>query len=162
MRNASDVKRYLEAAVADSPRAMDSLKASMGQAPLEARRASALLLANGLARPEQFRDIVESLEGVKPGLGKQVTRLLKESNSSGAHPDFVRLLRTLGEASVPVGKPFIYDSKGRLERLFDGTPLRRDDESSLLPAQPVRTGGYTGYGPDGKPRRNALLPAPKK
>lgn len=159
MPEAEAVKRYLETAVAPSPRAADALKASLGREPLESQRAAALLLANGLARPEQFRDILEGLEAAKPGLGLQAAGLLKEAGESGrGHPEFMRLLRTVGERSEPVGKPFIYDAQGRLSRLFDGTPRRTGDEA-VLPADPVSAKGYSL---DGKPRPSGLLPAAKK
>lgn len=159
MQKPQDIKRYLESAVASTPRELEDLKASLGREPLEAPRASALLLANGLARPDQFRDILEDLEAAKPGLGTQVTQLLKGSDGQGrGHPDFARLLRALGERSRPVGEPFIYDAKGRLERIFDGAP-KRSEADAFLPSQAVTAEGYTGYGPDGKPRRSGLKPA---
>ena len=158
MQKPEAVKRYLETAVASTPRELEALKASLGREPLEAQRASALLLANGLARPDQFRDILENLEAAKPGLGSRVTDLLKEADSQGrGHPGFARLLRALGERSRPIGEPFIYDAKGRLERIFDGAP-ERTGEDAFLPAQPVSVETYTGYGPDGKPRPSGLKP----
>lgn len=156
MPRAEAVRSYLEAAVAPSPRAAESLRAALGKTALEADQASALLLANGLARPEQFREIVEGLEGVKPGLGFGVSNLLKEAaGASGMHPEFARLLSVLGEKSKPVGKPFIYDARGRLSRLFDGT---REEPAggALVPAGPV---GVEGYAPVRRP--SGLLPAPK-
>lgn len=52
----------------------------------------------------------------------------------------------------------MYDAHGRLERLFDGAP-ERTGRDSLLPSEPVSAEGYTGYGPDGKPRRSGLVPS---
>jgi hypothetical protein len=159
MPKAESVKLYLEAEVAATPRAAQALKSSLGRESLEAERAAALLLANGLARPDQFRDVLEGLEAAKPGLGFKVTELLKEAGERGrGHPEFMRLLRAVGERSAPVGKPFIYDARGRLSRLFDGT---REEPAggAMVPAGPVSAEGYRQ---DGQPRSSGLLPAPKK
>jgi hypothetical protein len=160
MQTPDAVKRYLETAVASSPHETAVLKASLGREPLAASRASALLLANGLARPDQFRDIVENLEAAKTGLGFKVTDILKDvAGQGGGHPEFARLLRTLGERSRPVGQPFIYDAKGRLERIFDGAPDRTDADDRL-PSRSAEVYDDLSYDPSAKPRRSGLALPP--
>jgi hypothetical protein len=111
-----------------------------------------LLLANGLARPDQFRDILENLEAAETGL-KDV------AGQGGGHPEFANLLGILGERSRPVGKPFIYDAKGRLERIFDGAPDRTDADDRV-PSEPAAVDGDAGYA--AKPWRSGLSLPPAR
>lgn len=151
------VRDYLEIAVigagVSSPAA---LRASLGTEPMEPQRASALLLAHALARPEQFREVLDGLEARKAGLGKNTAKLLREANGRGDR-GLLAVLRARGEVK-PRGKELTYDRFGQLDRMFDGGGSGGGDTVSITGAVPVPE-GYDGYGPDGRPRRTGLMPA---
>ena len=151
------VRDYLEIAVVgagvSSPAA---LRASLGKEPMEPQRASALLLAHALARPEQFREVLDGLEAQKVGLGKNTAKLLREADGRGDR-GLLAVLRSRGEVK-PKGKELTYDRFGQLDRMFDGGSSGGGDTVSI--AGPVAVPeGYDGYGPDGRPRRTGLMPA---
>ena len=151
------VRDYLEIAVVgagvSSPAA---LRASLGTEPMEPQRASALLLAHALARPEQFREVLDGLEAQKAGLGKNTAKLLREANGRGDR-GLLAVLRARGEVK-PRGKELTYDRFGQLDRMFDGGGADGRDTVSISGPVPVPE-GYDGYGPDGRPRRTGLMPA---
>jgi hypothetical protein len=151
------VRDYLEIAVVgagvSSPAA---LRASLGKEPMEPQRAAALLLAHALARPEQFREVLDGLESSKAGLGKHTARLLRETDGRGDRT-LIAALRARGEAK-PKGRELTYDRFGQLDRMFDGGGSGGGDTVSLSGPVPVPE-GYDGYGPDGRPRRTGLMPA---
>lgn len=151
------VKDYLELAVVgagvSSPAA---LRASLGTEPMEPQRASALLLAHALARPRQFREVLDGLEARKAGLGKNTAKLLREANGRGDR-GLLATLRARGEVK-PRGKELTYDRFGQLDRMFDGGGSGGGDAVSLSGPVSVPE-GYDGYGPDGRPRRSGLMPA---
>ncbi|UPT75358.1 MAG: hypothetical protein M0D55_06625 [Elusimicrobiota bacterium] len=122
---------------------------------MEPQRAAAILLANALARPEQFREVLDGLESNKAGLGKHTAKLLRETSGTGDR----RLLAALRERGAvnPRGEASTYDRFGRLETLFDGAGASGGDTVEIrgsvgVPAE------YTGYGPDGRPRSTGLAP----
>ena len=151
------VRDYLETAVGgagvSSPAA---LRASLGKAPMEPQRASALLLAHALARPEQFREVLDGLEARKAGLGKNTAKLLREANGRGDR-GLLSVLHSRGEVK-PKGKELTYDRFGQLDRMFDGGGSGGGDTVSISGPVSVPE-GYDGYGPDGRPRRTGLMPA---
>lgn len=151
------VRDYLEIAVVgagvSSPAA---LRASLGTEPMEPQRAAALLLAHALARPEQFREVLDGLEAQKAGLGKNTAKLLREANGRGDR-GLLAVLRARGEVK-PRGKELTYDRFGQLDRMFDGGGADGRDTVSISGPVPVPE-GYDGYGPDGRPRRTGLMPA---
>ncbi len=151
------VRDYLEIAVVgagvSSPAA---LRASLGKAPMEPQRASALLLAHALARPEQFREVLDGLEARKAGLGKNTAKLLREANGRGDR-GLLSVLHSRGEVK-PKGKELTYDRFGQLDRMFDGGGSGGGDTVSISGPVSVPE-GYDGYGPDGRPRRTGLMPA---
>lgn len=151
------VRDYLEIAVVgagvSSPAA---LRASLGSEPMEPQRAAALLLAHALARPKQFREVLDGLEARKAGLGKHTARLLREADGRGDRA-LIAALRARGEAK-PSGEALTYDRFGQLDRMFDGGGYDGRDKVDL--SGPVSVpAGYDGYGPDGRPRRSGLSPA---
>lgn len=151
------VKDYLEVAVIGAGvSSASALKASLGTEPMAPQRAAALLLAHALARPKQFREVLEGLEARKAGLGKHTARLLREANGQGDRT-LLAALRARG-AAEPSGSALTYDRFGQLDRMFDGAGL--DASDSVVTSAPVSApAGYDGYGPDGRPRRSGLSPA---
>lgn len=135
------------------------LKRDLGSSPMDAGRASALLLANALMRPEQFQEVVSGLEGLKPGLGARLSDALKEADSREASPSFLRLLNAVGRKTIPRPEMLTYDSKGGLDLVFDGKGLGASGD--VYEPSAVET-EYTGYGQDGKPRASGLKPSTRK
>lgn len=151
------VKDYLEVAVIGAGvSSASALKASLGTEPMAPQRAAALLLAHALARPKQFREVLDGLEARKAGLGKHTARLLREANGQGDRT-LLAALRARG-AAAPSGTALTYDRFGQLDRMFDGAGFDAGDD--VVNAAPVTApSGYDGYGPDGRPRRSGLSPA---
>jgi hypothetical protein len=149
------VTDYLEVAVigATTPGAV---KASLGTEPIEPPRAAALLLAHALARPEQFQEVLEGLEARKAGLGKQTSRLLRETSGRGDRR-LISILRARG-ALEPKGAALTYDRFGQLDRFFDGGGGDLVDAPPAGRASVSAPAGFDGYGPDGRPRRSGLKP----
>ncbi|MFH1725438.1 MAG: hypothetical protein ABII00_12575 [Elusimicrobiota bacterium] len=61
------------------------------------------------------------IENLRPGLGERVSESLRAAgNAPRGNPT---LLQRLGEVGARIRPqvPFIYDARGRLERLFDGS-----------------------------------------
>lgn len=118
----SAVSDYLESSVMGAlgggREASGRLAAKLGREPMDTVKASALLVANALARPDQFREVLDGLETVKPGLGKYAAQLLREAKGAGDK----RLIETLRAAGAlePRGKMLAYGPNGRLGRVFDG------------------------------------------
>lgn len=116
------VSDYLEnsvmSALAGGREAPARLAATLGHEPLDPAKASALLIANALARPDQFREVLDGLETLKPGLGKQAALLLREAKGTG-DKKLIKTLRAAGERE-PRGKMLSYGPNGRLDRVFDG------------------------------------------
>lgn len=148
------VKDYLEVAVISASSAR-AVKASLGKEPMEAQRAAALLLAHALARPEQFREMLDGLETRKAGLGKQTAKLLREASGHGDR-SLIAALRSRGAFS-PKGFGLTYDRFGQLDRLFDGGGSDGRDTVNI-PDPVTAPPGFDGYGPDGRPRRSGLKP----
>lgn len=100
-------------APADARGFADSLRGS----PIDERRAAAILLANAAARPEQFRETLNGLETARQGLGKALqSRLAAGGDASGRLADHLRALGARFDARPEGG---IYDSRGKLQALFD-------------------------------------------
>lgn len=97
------------------------VKAAIGTSAMDAEQASALLLANALARPDQFQEVLRGMERIRPSWGQHASHLLKDTGPApGASPAFLNILRGLGDASKPAPFPGIYDASGKLQGLFDG------------------------------------------
>lgn len=91
--------------------------ANLGTAPLTAERAAAVLAANALARPDQFREVASGLETLRPGLGARAVEALREAPGGQA---LMGRLRELGRQVVPQAEGSLYDATGALRRMFDG------------------------------------------
>lgn len=146
------VASYLEQA-ATAGQGVASLKPVLGAAPLDAPKASALLIANALARPEQFREVIDGLETFRPGLGKHAAQILKDAKGQGDRR-VIAVLRAAGERQ-PQGLPLSYGPDGRFDKMFDGIEgvKARYEEAPAVVAPPAL------YGPNGRPRPSGLLPA---
>jgi hypothetical protein len=118
------VARSLQAGIEGEGKDRKSMKAraeELGAAAVPAERAAAILMANALTRPDQFQEVVNGLESVKPGLGSKVSATLRDAGGTpGASPGLVRILRQVGSKIAPQITNGVYNAKGELERLFDG------------------------------------------
>lgn len=83
-------------------------------------QAAAVLAANALARPDQFSEVVDGLEGLKPGLGARVTEALRETPAAGGSYAVLGRLRELGRTVAAAAGDGTYDAAGKLRRFFDG------------------------------------------
>lgn len=151
----SAVVGYLEQA-ATAGQGLPSLRAVLGSKPLDPPKASAILIANALSRPDQFREILDGLETLKPGMGRHAASILRDAKGGGDRR-VIAALRAAGERR-PQGKILTYGPDGRFDKLFDGADaagegLSGPDSYTSAPAE------YTGYGPDGRVRPSGLLPA---
>jgi hypothetical protein len=153
MTAAPAIAAYLEQA-ATAGQGLPQLKASLGATPLDAPRASALLIANALARPQQFREVIDNLETFRPGLGRHAANILHEAKGEG-DKRVIAALRAAGERQ-PKGQMLTYGPDGRMDQLFDGIEGVRaaSRESSYVDVPESTT-----YGPNGRPRPSGLLPA---
>jgi hypothetical protein len=150
---------YLEGAVIGAAPSAAAVKAELGVQPFETPRASALLIANALARPDQFNEILDGLEARKAGLGVHMARILRETKGHG-DPGMLAALRKAGERDPR--KPLTYDRFARFNAFFDGSGLSSDALTDQTYASPVASPeGFTGYGPDGLPRRSGLSRPPR-
>ncbi len=94
---------------------------SLGRESIEANKASALLLANALARPDQFEEVLAEMEALKPTWGQRVAAAMANAESAGGAPVLLNRLREVGKTLRPNPSLGLYDSHGRLEGLFDGS-----------------------------------------
>jgi hypothetical protein len=78
MTSPQEVVDYLEQSAGGSE-GVKSLRGALGREPLDTTKASALLLADALARPEQFREMLDGLESLKQGLGRHAADLVRRT-----------------------------------------------------------------------------------
>lgn len=145
---------YLEQA-ATAGQGAASLRPLLGAAPLDPHKASALLIANALARPQQFREVLNGLETYRPGMGRHAAAILRDAKGEG-NQSVLAALHAAG-ARVPKGRPLTYGPDGRFDKLFDGAEAAISGLSSA--SETAAPESYTGYGPNGRPRVSGLLPA---
>lgn len=161
LRTPESVSDYLVTAVvgtvAEPQEAAARIRESLGRESLPAPRAAALLLANALARPDQFEELAHALETERAGLGKHTALLLAQAQGTGDRRLIARL-NAIGARLQPRAETSVYDRTGQLQALFDGSPGFGLSDAALPASVPA---DYTGYGPDGRPRRSGLLSAPK-
>lgn len=144
------VAGYLEqAATAES---LPALRAKLGREELPPPHAAALLLANALTRPDQFREVMDGLETLKPGMGRHASDMLRSAHGAGDK----RLLETLREAGRrrPQGEGLVYGADGRWATMFDGSPAPRPEAAA---ASAVAVPATFSEGPGALPRRSGLL-----
>ena len=116
MTSQREVAGYLEmSAGADG---VASLHHALGRETLDPTKASALLLAEALSRPEQFRQVLDGLESRQPGIGIHAAKLLQGAKGTGAK----KLLAALRDAPKRHRRgddEEPYYSGGKLAELFD-------------------------------------------
>ena len=117
MTGEREIGDYLEQSAGGSE-GVKSLRGALGREPLDTMKAAALLLADALARPEQFREVLEDLETRKRGVGLHAAELLRAARGTGDK----KLFAALHEAGAPSRslKPTPYFAGGSLAALFDG------------------------------------------
>jgi hypothetical protein len=150
-----EVKAYLEQSAMGST-GLEPLREALGRETLDAPKASALLLADALDRPEQFRELLVGLEQMKPGLGKQTASMLRLADVTGSLP-LLRALQSAGERD-PDGTPLAYGPDGRIDLLFDGSSSDGRDGVVMKDPESAQTQSSSGYGPSGRTRASGLLP----
>jgi hypothetical protein len=162
MRSPQAVSDYLVTAVAGTvaePRsAAARIKESLGREAMPAPRAAALLLANALSRPEQFAEVLDGLETERAGLGKHAARLLAEAHGAGDRRLIARL-NAVGGRLRPRSESSVYDRFGQLQSLFDASASFGILDTGAPAGTPA---GFSGYGPDGRPRASGLQSAPRR
>ncbi|HXT00033.1 MAG TPA: hypothetical protein VN915_05125 [Elusimicrobiota bacterium] len=131
---APDAAKYLESAATGGKTSLAAMRAEVGRAPLAPEKASAILIANSLARPEQFREVMDGLETLKPGLGRRAADALRSVSGPGSGK-VIAALRAAGERR-PQGEGLTYGPDGRWATMFDGSPAPRDDGAEAVQASP--------------------------
>ncbi|MFH2204147.1 MAG: hypothetical protein ABIJ96_13595 [Elusimicrobiota bacterium] len=91
----------------------------LGKKALEPDQAAALLLANSLARPDQFEEVLSGMERLRPVWGQRIAVLMKNAEGGGA-PSLLNRLRDVGLRLKPAPFPGTYNARGTLDGLFDG------------------------------------------
>jgi hypothetical protein len=94
------------------------VRASLGRVALTPDAASALLVANALARPAQFGEVMDGLETLKPGLGRRAAAVLVAASGRGDRA-MLAALRAAG-ARRPQAQGLTYGPDGRWATFFDG------------------------------------------
>ena len=116
MTGPREVADYLEQSAGGSD-GVDSLRPALGREPLDTAKAAALLLADALSRPEQFRQVLDGLEGLKHGVGRHAAELLRGARGVGDKRLFSALRAAV--ARKPDEKQVSYIAEGQLTHLFD-------------------------------------------
>lgn len=146
------VAGYLEQA-ATGGEGLKDLRARLGQEALPPPHASAILIANALARPDQFREVMDGLETLKPGMGRHAAEILRSASGTG-DPRVIAALREAGERR-PQGEGLTYGRDGRWAVMFDGSSAPRAAGAS--PDEPVYVPAAYASGPGSRPRSSGLL-----
>jgi hypothetical protein len=147
--------KYLETQ-ASGGASLAAVKAAMLKGTLTAEQASAILAANALSRPDQLPEVLDGLEGIKPGLGKTAAAVLSKADGKGDRR-LIAALRAAGRRQPqPAGA--LYGRDGKLDSLFDGGSAGIVT-GKAGDAVPVIADGVYGYGADGKPRPSGLMPS---
>lgn len=131
---APDAAAYLEKAATGGKMSLAAVRADVGRAPLAPEKASAILIANSLARPDQFREVMDGLETLKPGLGRHAAAALRGVSGPG-DGKVLAALRAAGERR-PRGEGLTYGPDGRWATMFDGSAALRDDDADAVRASP--------------------------
>jgi hypothetical protein len=101
---------------------LDDVAAKLGQDVLAARTASAVLLANALVRPDQAETVLVEMEKMVPAWGQQAAHSIDETGHwPGIAPGFARILNSTARAVRPAPHNVTYNSRGKLNGLFDGS-----------------------------------------
>jgi hypothetical protein len=125
---------YLEKTAAGGGSNLVDLRAALGRGEIAPEKASALLIANSLVRPEQFREVMDGLETLRPGFGRAAASVLSATSGSG-NRKVIAALRAAGERR-PQGEGLTYGPDGRWATMFDGSPAPRDEDAGSVKANP--------------------------
>ena len=117
MTGPQEVADYLEQSAGGSE-GVKSLRGALGREPLDTMKAAALLLADALSRPEQFREVLDGLESLKHGAGRHAAELLRGARGVGDKRLFAALHGVGGRKRGEKTASYLAD--GRLTLLFDG------------------------------------------
>jgi hypothetical protein len=131
MTGSNEVAGYLEMSAGSE--GVATLRRSLGREALDPAKASALLLAEALSRPEQFRQVLDGLESRQPGIGVHAAKLLQGAKGAGAK----KLLAALRDAPKRHRRGVeeeAYYSGGKLAELFDAASA--DGPEGLVLAEP--------------------------
>src|SRR6185312_11835842 len=131
---APDAAAYLEKAATGGTASLAAVRAELGRETLAPEKASAILIANSLARPEQFREVMDGLETLKPGLGRHAAAALRGVSGAG-NGKVIAALRAAGERK-PQGEGLTYGPDGRWATMFDGSPALKDDAGAVQSSPP--------------------------
>lgn len=131
---ASEAAVYLEKTATGGNMSLAAMRAAVGRDPLAPDKASALLIANSLARPEQFREVMDGLETLKPGLGRHASAALRAASGPGSGK-VLAALRAAGERR-PRGEGLAYGPDGRWATMFDGDPAPRGEDAGAVQSSP--------------------------
>jgi hypothetical protein len=135
MTSRREVDDYLEQSAAGSED-VKVLRAALGREPLDAAKASALLLADALARPRQCREVLDGLDALKSGIGRQAASMMRAARGAGDKKLFASL-RAAG-ALRREERPRPYIRAERLSLLFDEeSAVGRDGVVLQDPAAPA-------------------------
>ena len=125
---------YLEKAATGGKATLSAMRARLGREPLSPENASAILIANSLARPGQFREVMDGLETLKPGLGRHAAAALRGVSGAG-DGKVIAALRAAGERK-PQGEGLTYGPDGRWATMFDGGPALADGAPAVQASPP--------------------------
>ncbi|HEX4046829.1 MAG TPA: hypothetical protein VH309_03295 [Elusimicrobiota bacterium] len=156
MTGPREVADYLEqsAGGSDGPQ---SLRGELGREPLNTEKAAALLLAEALSRPRQFREVLDGLESLESGAGRHAAGLLRRARGAG-DKRLIAALRAAGGRLRPGEPPRPYYDGGRLAFLFDDESNAGPDGVVLdAPAAAPAPAG-PDVGPAGRPRSDQEPP----
>ena len=132
--SAPEAASYLEKSATGGKITLAAMRSTVGQEALPAEKASAMLIANSLARPEQFREVMDGLETLKPGLGRHASEALRSASGPG-NGKVIAALRAAGERR-PQGEGLTYGPDGRWATMFDGSATPRANEAEAVQASP--------------------------
>jgi len=153
MTSQREVAGYLEQSAGSD--GVASLRHVLGREALDPTKAAALLLAEALSRPEQFREVIEGLESAQPGVGKHAAKMLEAAKGTGAKK-LLAALRDAPKRHRRGQEEEPYYSGGRIAELFDADSA--DGPDGLVLAEPQAAAPALGARPhsrvlDARPER---------
>jgi hypothetical protein len=135
MTSQREVAGYLEMSAGSD--GVASLRHVLGREMLDPTKAAALLLAEALSRPEQFREVLDGLESEQPGVGRQAAKLLSGAKGTG-QKKLLAALRDAPRRHRRGEKEEAYYSGGKIAELFDADSV--DGAEGLVLAEPEASG----------------------
>lgn len=153
MTSRREVAGYLEQSAGSD--GVASLRQALGREALDPLKAAALLLADALARPEQFREVLEGLESEQPGVGKQAAKLLEAAKGTG-QKELLAALRDAPKRHRRGQEETPYYDGGRIAELFDADSV--DGPDGLV----LASSGDATPRPEEQPRARFLDARPER